>query len=430
MGKMKMAAESALCILRISITDMIALRVRARGAANSDLPEFLYQALPASAMSLMATIPRGLHGISIPHQNEWGDGYPILNTPPPATDGFVIVYARQKNARYEAVNILFKGETFDIAGFHEIACRWMEKNVGSLETVRERYGYFSPGIDLWGAILRDNGYTALDPTMLASDITGKIRNRREGVTDSGVFARIPIRRGNRQSIGTVLPVFTKIELTLDPNPGPRTHWIGIPQYHEMRAGEACPPSSIITDFREWLARLTNESGYKKWVFRLGMLFGDHIEWWGDCNRRRTVHEGIDFVEGLTANEGIQPIPVGTPVHVMADGEIVACLDDFLGKTLVVRHPGSARENSDIFHTLYSHIRPVIEGLGPVAKGRLIGQVGKSTNALTPAHLHLAGAWIPRSIRPDAIGLEHINPGFAPVKLASFNDLLERFDNPP
>jgi hypothetical protein len=108
------------------------------------------------------------------------------------------------------------------------------------------------------------------------------------------------------------------------------------------------------------------------------------------------------------------------------------LNDFLGKTAVVRHSAIVDENGAIFHTLYSHIQPATGRLGPIAKGELLGKVGKSSaiGALgaagaesAAAHLHLGGAWIPQSIPPNEIGMNHINPAFMPVVLTNFNKVL-------
>jgi murein DD-endopeptidase MepM/ murein hydrolase activator NlpD len=154
-----------------------------------------------------------------------------------------------------------------------------------------------------------------------------------------------------------------------------------------------------------------------------MLFGDHAEWWANGYRRRTIHEVIDFAEGLAPDGKIKSIPEGAPVRAMADGEIVSVLDDFLGKTVVVRHSSLTHENGEIFHTLYSHIQIAAESVGSISKGGLLGRVGRSINTRTPAHLHLTGSWIPKSIRSSEISMEYINPGFAPVILVSFNDHL-------
>ena len=144
-----------------------------------------------------------------------------------------------------------------------------------------------------------------------------------------------------------------------------------------------PPSPIIPQFREWLKLLGKESCIDSWSFRRGMFFNDHIEWWGAKCRRRTVHEGIDFAEILLPDGTVQRLPEGMPVHALAVGEIVAFLDDFLNKTVVVRHPAVRNENGDIFFTFYSHINPIHTTPAPVSKGQILGNVGKSKRIRSP-----------------------------------------------
>jgi murein DD-endopeptidase MepM/ murein hydrolase activator NlpD len=121
--------------------------------------------------------------------------------------------------------------------------------------------------------------------------------------------------------------------------------------------------------------------------------------------------------------GSRGIPEGTPARAIADGEVVAFLKDFLGKTAVVQHPAFVDENGDLFYTFYSHLQLSTERLGRIAKGEVLGRVGKSSDGGAPAHLHLTGAWIPQTIPPEKIGMEHIDPAFAPVVLANFNDVV-------
>jgi hypothetical protein len=421
--EMKVDSALPLSTLRISIADMIALRVRAKGPGNPEVPEFLYQALPMTAMSIMATIPRGRFAVSIPNQRERVGGYPIHKSPPPDNDGFVIIYSRRGNERYEIADVLFQGKKLEVEEFNGIAVQWVERNAGGLQAASGKYSYFAPNRELWGAIVRDNGYTAFDPSVLSKDIAGELHEQRESKSSSGLIARIPVFQGIAKSSEKLLPVFTRVELTPDPHPTPGNGWIDFPAYQEMRERQSCPPSSIIPDFHQWLEQLTKECGFERWIFHSGMLFGDHAEWWASRDRRRTIHEGIDFAEGLAPDGKIKSIPEGTQVRAIADGEIVSVLDDFLGKTVVVRHSPLTNENGEIFHTLYSHIQIAAESVGSISKGGLLGRAGNSTNARTPAHLHLTGAWIPKSIRSSEISMEHINPGFASVILVSFNDYL-------
>ena len=102
-----MANSSIYCTLRVSIVDMVVLRVRARRAGDAPQPEFLYQVFPPEALPLMATLPRGAFAISIPYHSNSGCGYIITKSMPTGRKGFVLVYALKPNRRYEAVKAMF-----------------------------------------------------------------------------------------------------------------------------------------------------------------------------------------------------------------------------------------------------------------------------------------------------------------------------------
>jgi hypothetical protein len=418
-----MIANPPLCILRISVVDMIRLRVRTLGVGNASLPDFLYQSMPLSAMALIATIPHGTFAVSIPYQNGLGTGYPIMRSLPSSADGFVIVYARQANGRYEAIGARFRGEALGIAEFHSIARHWIDEHEGGLATVPNRYAYFSPAVDLWGAVLRDNGYIASDFVALPPDTFPELSANHLDTSCAGIIARAPIQGGTKQPPGTALSVFTRVELTLDARPCPQSPWISFTDYQKARVLRSRPPDAVISKFAEWLARLTKESGFTHWIFRSGMFFGDRIEWWGDRVRRRTEHEGLDFIQGAQSGSSIRNIPEGTPARALADGEAVGILSDFLGKTVVMRHSAITDAAGSVFYTFLSHIHPAASLRDSVACGQMIGGVGKSKNRNVPAHLHLSGAWIPQTIHPYGITLNHINPAFTPVVLVNFNDLV-------
>jgi hypothetical protein len=407
--------------LRISISDMMALHVRIQGDKKLARPEHLYQRLPMRAMALMATIPCGDFEVSIPHQSDLGWGYPILDSLETSSDDIMVDYARQSNGLYKAVQVFFQDRAYGATEFREVACQWVEMHEGQLRIVPDRYAYFVPTQKLWGVILRDNGFIPLDPSIVPSEIHSQLLGSR--ANHGHLIARVPVCCGDRPVSGYGLPVFQQVELTLDPHPATQSVWTHFVDYQSGRTDRARPPACIFPDFQEWLQCLTAESGFERWIFRPGMFFGDRMEWWGDGNWRRTDHEGLDFAEGLSPAGGIRSVPEGTPARVIADGETIAFLDDFLGKTIVVRHPAIIDQNGDIFHTLYSHIRPTTGQLGPVTKGELLGCVKKLTAAGAPAHLHLTGAWIPQSIPSGKISMDHIDPAFVPVVLINFNDLL-------
>jgi murein DD-endopeptidase MepM/ murein hydrolase activator NlpD len=255
------------------------------------------------------------------------------------------------------------------------------------------------------------------------EITPDIIEHRKGPSGSGIIVRVPLQTGSRLAAGTPVPAFEQVELTLDPLPNSDSRWIGFHEFQQTRALQSRPPDAIVPFFREWLRRLSAECGFDSWVFRRGMFFDDHIEWWGDRNRRRALHEGIDFAEGRRPGGSVEALAEGVPVRALSDGATVAFLDDFLNKTVVIRHAGIRNEDGDVFHTLLSHIHPEIETAGPVARGQIIGSVAKSRQVGAPAHLHLTGAWIPESIPAEEISMDQINPAFVPIILVNFNSLI-------
>lgn len=407
------AAALPLSLLRISIADMMTLRVRSE--AQHAAPKFLYQSLPEKAMRLFAAMPHDAAAISIPLGNEYCDGYPLSASAPREFQGFVIVYARQSDGIYKAVEVLFRGGSFSVARFCRDACLQLGEPIDpSIISTSMSYAYCAPSRALWGVIVNDGGYTALDPAKMSKEISAELVEKWKNNSSSGIIARIPAQP-ERQ------PTFTRVEITFDPlNDDP--HWISFVEHRRIRAMRSRPPQEIIANFRDWLGNLSGESGITTWAFRKGMFFGDHIEWWGTKDQRRTEHEGLDFLEGTGHDSENKNIPEGTPVRSMAAGEIVAQMDDFLGKSLLVCHPAIV-DGHGFFYTVYSHIVPCDNANRLVEKGEIIGRIGKSENMRIPAHLHLSGAWMPRSIDPKTLTIDHINQAYAPIVLINFNSLL-------
>jgi hypothetical protein len=336
----------------------------------------------------------------------------------------MVIYALRPNRLYEAIEVLFDGKRFGIEGFRKLAGRRLKDQAGALRSVPGRYLYFAPTIELWGVILGDHGYAVVDPEKIPPEVTPEVREIREGAVASGIIARIPSYSPEKLAAGSLLPVFSQVELTVEPRPGPQSRWIRFEEYQQDQMTRSQPPAVIIQDFLEWLHRLAAESGFRFWSFRPGMLFGDPVEWWGDGNLRRSPHEGLDFAEGQQPGGGIQAMPEGSPVRAMAEGEVIAVLNDFLGKTVVVRHPSVSRPDGTVFCTLYSHILPEAGSSRAVVKGQLLGKVIKATTATAPAHLHLTGAWIPQALIPDGLTMERINPAFAPISLVKFDSYIQ------
>jgi len=407
--------------LRISVTDMAALKVRIRGRHRPPPPDLFYQKLPPEGIALLATTPE--FAVSMPGNNSWFGVWPFTASPPEFTTGIVVVYQLQPDCRYVAVAVRDGGNEYTLEEFIKIARRRARDIFGNIEKIPGRYIYAAPEKEEWGNILRDDGYVALNPDTFTMFQSAHVSPHCEA-TRYGHFVRIraPFYSGDKIPERTPLPVFSRVEVLREDDTESR--WLNFEEYQRERAALAVIPDAIADCFGEWLLRLTKESGFDKWRFRPGMAFGDRTEWWGPRGRRRTVHEGLDFVEGFSGGEA-RLVPEGVPARAIASGEVVVTLDDYMGKTVVVRHPSLTQPDGNVFHTLVSHIQT--EGTMPpfVNKGEILGRIGKRAGIRIRPHLHLTGAWFPADFPFAEAGINTImHPGFTPAILANLNNLVE------
>lgn len=168
-------------------------------------------------------------------------------------------------------------------------------------------------------------------------------------------------------------------------------------------------------------------GFREWVFHPGMLFGALEMWWGRGGNRDRPHEGLDVRCYRDAGGRIHGLDGTIRVPVMYEGEIAAIRDDFLGRSVFVRHPirdGGGRR----LHTIYGHTAPD----GDVRVGDALGEGEEfATVALTPAgktsapaHLHLTVAWVSPSVSGEALDWRTMGDArrvilLDPLRVASF-----------
>ncbi|MBI2836607.1 MAG: hypothetical protein HYX85_02815 [Chloroflexi bacterium] len=165
------------------------------------------------------------------------------------------------------------------------------------------------------------------------------------------------------------------------------------------------PSLSVPVSRDFDARLRalnslDEEGFSEWIFDPAMLFGSTVKWWGDRGKRNTPHEGLDLRPYRTGDGVVHRLDAGAKVPVMFDGEVVNVIDDFLGKSVFVRHGGFETEGCHLY-TIYGHIVPSDSAVpgSVLAKGSVIGVIsaGRRNDAADIAHLHMSVAWIPDSV---------------------------------
>ena len=130
-----------------------------------------------------------------------------------------------------------------------------------------------------------------------------------------------------------------------------------------------------------------------------MLFHDTEAWWTDNGARPTPHEGIDLCFYRDSTERVLRINSGTKIPVMYAGNIVHIHDDFLGKSIYVKHRMN-NKSGDTLHTIYGHTIPqnhCVTGKR-VHEGDIIAEVAAiPENSKVLPHIHITTAWIHESL---------------------------------
>lgn len=153
------------------------------------------------------------------------------------------------------------------------------------------------------------------------------------------------------------------------------------------------------------------NGFKKWIFTPGMLFGATDKWWGDQGKRDSPHEGLDLCLYRNGQNQTVRIEGKMKIPVMYDGVVDGILDDFLGKSLIIKHGFPTRDNRR-FCTIFGHTRPYagIEVGRRMLKGEAIAELAevRNTTAGMISHLHVSMGWLAESISSKRLNWETIN----------------------
>ncbi len=150
-------------------------------------------------------------------------------------------------------------------------------------------------------------------------------------------------------------------------------------------------------------------GFKEWIFYPGMLFQDMEAWWTDNSFRPTPHEGIDLCFYRDSTGQVRRINNGTKIPVMYTGDIVHIHDDFLGKSIYVKHSINDK-SGNVLHTIYGHTIPWNhhDTGKKVREGNIIAEVAAiSENSKVLPHIHITMAWIPESLPCKKLNWETI-----------------------
>ena len=154
-------------------------------------------------------------------------------------------------------------------------------------------------------------------------------------------------------------------------------------------------------FAEYFIEHNNlkHSGFAAFLFDRNMLFGAGHQWWGEKRKRRLPHEGLDLCWYLDSDDFRKMLPQNTKVPAALDGEVVAIIDDFLGKSVLVRH--GMHTPGKFLVTISAHVAPEagIESGVSVREGQLIGRLAQKAakRSEVPPHLHLSAGFFAEDI---------------------------------
>jgi murein DD-endopeptidase MepM/ murein hydrolase activator NlpD len=141
-----------------------------------------------------------------------------------------------------------------------------------------------------------------------------------------------------------------------------------------------------------------------WVFDAGMLFGAENRWWGDRGGRDGPHEGIDLSSYRTKEGEIRHLDENSRVPVIFSGRVMSVIDDFLGRSVFVKH--AAGRSGRHLYTIYGHLKPspgTQTGMD-LSEGDIIGTIAdaREKRATIRSHLHISVAWVPDSLQPEEL----------------------------
>jgi hypothetical protein len=150
--------------------------------------------------------------------------------------------------------------------------------------------------------------------------------------------------------------------------------------------------------------------FQQWSWRPGTGFQDTDLWWGKEKKRITPHEGVDFVRYRDRNGKSWSLAGGLAVPTIFPGELAWCHQDFLARSLYIKHP-QFELSGRVLYTVFGHLQPLEkESVGRrVAAGEVVGSLEKyQQNNIVPLHVHLTIAWIPEVIAPEDLSWQLLN----------------------
>ena len=179
----------------------------------------------------------------------------------------------------------------------------------------------------------------------------------------------------------------------------------------MRFSNFAVTSIMKSGFTDHFIRGNGFEDFKEWLLCPEMLMDASEKWWGDFGIRDVRHPGLDLCCYRTSNDEIVYLDGHTKIPAMYNGILVGVINDFLGKSLILKHSIPGTEVED-FLTLYGHTHPEQSiHIGKVYKeGETIARVAETDSSRSGVrpHLHITMGQLSKSVLYDKLNWENMS----------------------
>jgi len=152
-----------------------------------------------------------------------------------------------------------------------------------------------------------------------------------------------------------------------------------------------------------------KNDFKEWLLCSGMFFEAPNQWWRIQGKRKKLHQGLDLGFYRNQKKGIIGFDDNTKIPTIYDGLIVGIFNDFLGKSIFIKHEISSADNGTLC-TILGHLTPESEicpGMR-LEEGEIIARVASSVTSSVRSHLHLSMGWIKKEITDEFLDWQGIS----------------------
>ena len=149
------------------------------------------------------------------------------------------------------------------------------------------------------------------------------------------------------------------------------------------------------------ANKLSDSEFDEWLLTSGMLFEATNLWWGNQDKRKSQHEGIDLGFYRNRNQKVIGFDESTKISAIFAGVVVGIFNDFVGKSVFMRHTIIDIENRELC-SIFGHIKPgsAIFSGKILKEGEIIGSIADVGKSIVKPHLHITMGWVEKEITAD------------------------------